>query len=318
MARGVPADVRRVRSGRMVEPAEPPDAADAADAADAVAVADVRIRGEGLELAATAYGPPEGSPVVFLHGGGQTRHAWGTAGEVFARRGYHTWCVDLRGHGDSDWAPTGDYTADAFAGDVRAVAGALARPPVLVGASLGGIASLIAVGETDRSIASALVLVDVAPTIEARGVERIRAFMTANPDGFERLDDAADAIAAFVPNRPRPQDLSGLRKNLRLRDGRWYWHWDPRFLGGESGIDGQRGPVNHRRLAEAAARVEIPTLLVRGRMSDIVSEASVEELRTLVPHAEVVDVAGAGHMVAGDRNDVFNEAVLEFVERVTP
>ncbi len=283
-----------------------------------VDVTELRLHGDGVGLAATAYGDPRRPPVVFLHGGGQTRHAWGTAGEAFARRGRYALCVDLRGHGDSDWAPNGDYTAGAFAGDVRAIAAELIGSPVLVGASLGGIASLLAVGESDGPVGSVLVLVDVAPTIEREGVERIRSFMLANTDGFEKLEDAADAIAAFIPNRPRPKDLSGLHKNLRLRDGRWYWHWDPRFLGGESGVDGQRGTVNHRRLAEAATRVRIPTLLVRGRMSDIVSEASVEELRELVPHAEVVDVAGAGHMVAGDRNDAFNDAVLEFVERVAP
>jgi pimeloyl-ACP methyl ester carboxylesterase len=141
--------------------------------------------------------------------------------------------------------------------------------------------------------------------------------MMQGMDGFERLEDAADVIAAFVPHRPRPKDLSGLRKNLRLReDGRWHWHWDPRFIDAREGIDGQEGLVDHGRLTAAAARVKVPTLLVRGRMSDIVSEEGVRELQELVPHAEVVDVAGAGHMVAGDRNDAFNDAVIEFVERV--
>lgn len=281
-------------------------------------VADLRLPGDGLELAATAYGDPHDRPIVLLHGGGQTRHAWGTAGEVFARRGRYALCVDLRGHGDSDWAPDGNYGADTFAADVRALATSLPCPPALVGASLGGLSSLLAIGESDEPIASVLVLVDVTPTIDLAGAMRIRSFMLENTDGFERLEDAADAIAAFIPNRPRPRDLSGLKKNLRFRGGRWYWHWDPRFLGGESGIDGQRGVVNHNRLAVAAARISIPTLLVRGRMSDIVSEAAVRELRELVPHAEVVDVAGAGHMVAGDRNDAFNAAVIEFVERVSP
>lgn len=305
-AAGTARPARRVRSDPMTDPTRP------------VETTEVRIPGHGVSLAATAYGDPTGPPVAFLHGGGQTRHAWGTAGEVFARRGRYALCVDLRGHGDSDWEPGGDYTADSFSADVRAVAASLASPPVLVGASLGGLASLLAVGESDPPVASVLVLVDVTPTIDVRGAMRIRSFMLENADGFDRLEDAADAIAAFIPNRPRPADLSGLRKNLRLRDGRWYWHWDPRFLRGESGIDGQRGVVNHHRLVAAASRIGIPTLLVRGRMSDIVSEAAVEELRTLVPHAEVVDVAGAGHMVAGDRNDAFNDAVLEFVERVAP
>ena len=119
-------------------------------------------------------------------------------------------------------------------------------------------------------------------------------------------------------DRPRPRDLSGLRKNLRQRDGKWHWHWDPRFVRGRDGIDGQEGLVDHDRLAAAARRVSVPTLLVRGRMSDIVSEDGVRELRELIPHAEVVDVAGAGHMVAGDRNDAFNGSVTEFIEHTVP
>jgi pimeloyl-ACP methyl ester carboxylesterase len=277
---------------------------------------EVRIQGHGVTLAATAYGDPEHPPVVLLHGGGQTRHAWGGAGQTFAGRGRYALAVDLRGHGDSEWAADGHYGMTAFAQDVRAVVDTRPTPPVLVGASLGGLACLTAVGEAHHSLASALVLVDVTPTINPTGAMRIRGFMLEGMEGFATLEDAADAIAAYVPNRPRPKDLSGLKKNLRQRDdGKWYWHWDPRFIRARAGIDGQSGLVNHDRLATAATNVTIPTLLVRGRMSDIVSEEGVEELRRLMPHAEVVDIAGAGHMVAGDRNDAFNDAVIEFVER---
>jgi pimeloyl-ACP methyl ester carboxylesterase len=276
---------------------------------------DLRLRGHGLTLAASAYGDSDDPPILLLHGGGQTRHAWGRAGEAFAGRGWYAIALDLRGHGDSEWAPDGDYGMTAFAGDIRAVVNALPQPAVLVGASLGGLASLIVVGESPEPVASALVLVDVTPSVERDGAIRIRGFMLEGMEGFGSLEEAADAIAAYLPNRPRPRDLSGLRKNLRSRDGKWYWHWDPRFINARAGIDGQSGLVDHDRLAAAAGNISIPTLLVRGRMSDIVSEAGVRELRELVPDAEVVDVAEAGHMVAGDRNDVFNDAVIEFVER---
>ncbi|TML92957.1 MAG: alpha/beta hydrolase [Actinobacteria bacterium] len=279
---------------------------------------DLRIAGHDLELAATAYGDPANPPVVLLHGGGQTRHAWGTAGNAFAARGRYALSVDLRGHGDSQWAPDGDYGMGAFASDVLAVSAALPQRPALVGASLGGLASLVAVGESDDPVATALVLVDVTPMVEMDGAMRIRNFMLEGMGGFKRLEDAADAIAAYIPSRPRPRDLSGLRKNLRQRDGKWHWHWDPRFVRGRDGIDGQEGLVDHDRLAAAARRVSVPTLLVRGRMSDIVSEDGVRELRELIPHAEVVDVAGAGHMVAGDRNDAFNGSVTEFIEHTVP
>src|SRR5690606_40599381 len=120
----------------------------------------------------------------------------------------------------------------------------LPRPPVLVGASLGGLASLVAVaesGEQERT-ARALVLVDVAHRIEDEGRDRIGAFMTGHLDGFASLEEAADAIAAYNPHRPRPKDLSGLAKNLRQReDGRWVWHWDPAF------VQGQRGSADETR-----------------------------------------------------------------------
>lgn len=275
----------------------------------------------GIRLAASAAGDPAGPPVLLFHGGGQTRHAWGTTLQVLADRGWRAYSVDLRGHGESAWADDGDYSLDAFSGDIRAVASAMPRPPSLVGASLGGVASMAAIAETPGSpIARALVLVDVAPTIERAGAQRIGAFMAEHmEDGFGSLEEVAEAIAAYNPHRPRPTDLAGLRKNLRLRpDGRWAWHWDPRFISGRLGSrdETRSSLVDPERLRIAARSLTIPVLLVRGRMSDLLSEEGARELLELVPHARLVDVAGAGHMVAGDRNDLFNDAVVSFLEQV--
>jgi pimeloyl-ACP methyl ester carboxylesterase len=285
--------------------------------------APLRLRGHGLDLAADAYGPDDGPPVLLFPGGGQTRHSWDGTARLLGNKGWHATTVDLRGHGDSDWAADGDYSLDAFAADVRDVARATGpRPPALVGASLGGISSLIAIAEddqgTDRPVASALVLVDVAPRLEPEGVARIGAFMLGHLDGFASLEEVADAVAAYNPHRPRPSDLSGLRKNVRQReDGRWYWHWDPRFMT-PGRIDEPRSIRNEDRLERAAQTLTLPVLLVRGRQSDVLSEAGARNLQALVPHARFVDVAGAGHMVAGDRNDVFNDAVVAFLEETLP
>jgi len=276
---------------------------------------------DGLQLAADVEGDPDAPPVVLFHGGGQTRHAWGTTLTVLGRS-WRAYSVDLRGHGDSAWAPDGDYGLDAFASDVRAVARSFSQPPALVGASLGGLASLAAIAETEGPpLATALVLVDVAPRIEAAGVSRIGDFMTGNLDGFASLDEVADAISAYNPHRPRPKNLDGLKKNLRQRaDGRWVWHWDPRFVSGRFGSpDETRSTlIDGDRLQRAARKLTIPTLLVRGRMSDLLSEEGARELLELVPHAQLADVAGAGHMVAGDRNDAFNDAVVDFLASVRP
>ncbi|HEV7524694.1 MAG TPA: alpha/beta hydrolase [Acidimicrobiia bacterium] len=276
---------------------------------------------DGNKLAADVAGDPADPPAILLHGGGQTRHSWGTTLGALADKGWRAYAVDLRGHGDSDWVADGDYTLDAFAGDVLAVARAVGEAPALVGASLGGVASLAAIGEhTDERVARALVLVDVAPRMEEKGRMRIGAFMAEHmDDGFATLDEVADAIQGYNPHRPRPSDLGGLAKNLRQRpNGRWYWHWDPKFIGGSlGGTDETRSSlIDPARLREAARALHVPTLLVRGRVSDLLSEEGARELLELVPHAQMVDVAGAGHMVAGDRNDVFNDAVVTFLSTV--
>lgn len=265
---------------------------------------------DGLTIRGEAWGASDAPPVLLLHGGGQTRYAWGNTARTLAEQGWYAIALDLRGHGESDWAPDGDYSIDAFVADLRGVAARLSQSPALVGASLGGITSLLAEGEATEPVSTAVVLVDVTPRIEEKGAERILAFMKGYPQGFARLEEAADAVAEFLPHRSRPHDLSGLAKNVRKGpDGRYRWHWDPQMLNSFQ-LDRVRNP---ERMLAAAKGLRTPTLLVRGRMSDIVSEAAVAEFRSLAPHAQYVDVADAGHMVAGDRNDAFSEAVVNFL-----
>jgi non-heme chloroperoxidase len=272
----------------------------------------------GLRLRGDAWGDAGAPPVVLLHGGGQTRHSWASCGARLAREGWHALALDLRGHGESDWAPDGAYLPSDFVADLVAVAGALPRRPVLVGASLGGMTGLLAQGEGAADVIAGLVLVDVAPRVESEGIQRIVDFMVARPDGYASLEDAADAVSRYRQHRGRPSDLSGLRKNLRQGDdGRWRWHWDPAFMNRdrvEKAGGRQVGSFNNpERLLAAAANLRVPTLLVRGRESDVVSPRGVEEFLATVAHAKFVDVSGAGHMVAGDRNDAFNEAVSDFL-----
>lgn len=273
----------------------------------------VTLKGAGIDIAADVGGDPAAPPVVFLHGGGQTRFSWGRAVERVINAGFRAVSLDLRGHGESGWSPDGDYGVDRFVDDLCVVLPGLGAPAYLVGASLGGLAALTVAGE-GRTPVRGLVLVDVTPRIESRGAERIGAFMRANPDGFATIDEAADAVSAYMPHRPRPKDVSGLRKNLRLgADGRYRWHWDPAFV--EREISSVEIFHSRARLEAAARGLTVPTLLVRGSLSEVVSLEGVAHFRALVPHAEIVDIAGADHMVAGDRNDPFNDAVIDFLER---
>jgi len=270
--------------------------------------------GSGLSLSADVGGDVGAPPVILMHGGGQTRNAWIDAATALIAGGFHVVSLDLRGHGESEWATDGDYRIEAFIEDLKAVIATLASPPALVGASLGGIVSLLVAGESrGESLARALVLVDVTPRIEQQGADQIRGFMVGTASGFKDIDEAAAAVAMYLPHRPRPKDVSGLMKNLRRRaDGRLYWHWDPRIMQRES-----RSPMGgfQSRMEAATRNLTVPTLLIRGRLSELVSPQSVAEFRALCPHAEYVDVPGAAHMVAGDRNTAFNAAVIDFLRR---
>lgn len=267
---------------------------------------------DGLSLAADVGGDPSAPAVILSHGGGQTRHSWGTAMRRLLADGYRVINVDARGHGESDWSPTGDYRIERLAADLKAIAATLPAPPALVGASMGGAASLLAAAEP--GLARALILVDVVPRLNPQGAERIIAFMRARPDGFATIDEVADAVAAYYPQRPRPRDPSGLMKNLRRHaDDRLHWHWDPAFVANSQVLS--EPPRFTEKLYEAARRIAVPTLLVRGMESDIVSDENIAEFRAHTPHLEVCDVLAAGHMVAGDRNDAFNEGVARFLSR---
>ena len=270
---------------------------------------------DGLKLAGDSWGDPNAPLVILQHGGGQTRHAWKGAGERLAASGYCAIALDARGHGDSAWAADGRYDQDIMVEDLKCVLAALGdRRPALVGASMGGGTSLVAVGEGHVD-ATALVLVDIAPRIEAGGAAKVSEFMNQNPDGFDSLEEVAVAIANYQPQRPRPRSLDGLAKNVRLgQDGRYRWHWDPNF---------KRSPHydlarRQSRLEGCARNLQVPTLLVRGGMSDVLSEEGAREFQELCPHCEYVNIPAAAHMVAGDRNDIFVDAVIAFLLHVVP
>ncbi|MGF6882453.1 pimeloyl-ACP methyl ester carboxylesterase [Nocardia sp. GAS34] len=271
----------------------------------------VSFRGHGgITLAGESWGPQDGPLAVFLHGGGQTRHSWKDSGAALAKVGLHALLLDARGHGESDWAPDGDYSREAMTADLLGILAELDRPAIVVGASMGGLTGLLATDRPGSERIAGLVMVDVVPRPEHRGVERVASFLGGHLDGFASLDEAADAIAEYLPHRTRPRSTDGLRRNLRLReDGRWYWHWDPAMISGNTEVI-----ELHTTALEAAARkLTMPVLLVRGRLSDVVSEQGVEDFRALVPQLEYVEIRGAAHTAASDVNDEFSDAVVDFV-----
>ncbi|MGB3847725.1 MAG: alpha/beta hydrolase [Sphingopyxis sp.] len=272
----------------------------------------VFVARDGVELVADRGGDAAAPAVILLHGGGQTRHSWSRAVDRLLAEGLQVINFDARGHGESGWSPDGAYALADRAGDLAAITADLAVPFLFVGASLGGATSIVAV---DRGLRPAgLVLVDIVPEPDPKGIDRIIGFMQGHPDGFATIEEAVAAVTAYNPQRRRPADGQGLRKNLRTgADGRLRWHWDPRIIDMATHV--------HHTDVQRAARVletlpDLPVLLVRGLSSDVVGDAGIAAFRRQVPWLELLDVEGAGHMVAGDRNDAFNDGVVDFAKRV--
>lgn len=271
----------------------------------------------GITLVADEWNRDTGTggrpTILMLHGGGQNRFSWKSTGQILADEGYHVVALDSRGHGDSDRAPGADYAIETLTADVLNVLKAIEGPVVLIGASMGGLTGILVADSAGPDKVTGLVLVDVVPRYEKNGSARIRDFMLTNLKGFGSLEEAADAVAAYLPHRSRPRSPEGLKKNLRRRDGRWYWHWDPAFMT----APGDDPDLRTEHFEEAAMDLKIPILLIRGKLSDVVSPEGVQHFLATVTRAEFVELSNAGHTAAGDDNDAFSDAVVAFVRRAT-
>lgn len=268
---------------------------------------------DGLNIAVEKAGPENALTVVLLHGGGQTRRSWSRTASALLSEGYAVISFDARGHGESDWAADGDYSPAAQARDLQSIlSGYDASRVVLVGASMGAVTALFyATGEMPPP--AALVLVDMVLQPVSDSGLRLLNFMTGNPDGFATLADAAAAIDAFNPAREKTSDVSRLLPNLRIgQDQRYRWHWDPRLFGD---LDKPTLPDWSGLADRVSGRVGSPTLLIRGEQSEVVDDAGIEHMSGLIPHLQTAVIEGAGHMVVGDSNHLFNDAVIDFLKK---
>lgn len=267
--------------------------------------------GDGLALAGDAYGDPAASPVLFFHGGGQSRNAWRGSARRVAEAGYYGVAFDLRGHGDSGWANDADYLLDAFGRDVECLLGQFDRPVTLVGASRGGQAALVG-GSRHPDRVRLIMLADVAPLMIDEGIDGIRAFFAESTAGFATLDAAADTLARNL-GQARIGDAGRLARSMRRDDdGRWHWRWDPatgrpEFL---------HPPSEAEALLAAAARVTSPVVLVRAELSHLITDAGVAAFQRLAPQLAVEMAPGVGHMFTADRNDAFAARLLHWLERI--
>ena len=252
-----------------------------------------------------------GHPMLFLHGGGLNAHTWDVVALMLRDR-YRCIALDQRGHGDSEWSPVVDYGVASQSGDVEGLIDALGLTnPVVVGQSMGGLNAL-AYATRHHARMKGLVVVDVGPEINAAGAQRIRDF--ASTPELDSLDAFLALAVKFNPLR----DPAVLRRSLfyNLREtpaGKWSLKHDQRRSSAEAA---ERAAAQRTRLAAEIPGIGCPVLIVRGAVSDVLTDDAAERFARSLPHGRWVRVERAGHNVQGDNPGGLLDAMRPFLAEI--
>lgn len=272
--------------------------------------ADKHLRIHGMNFHYLEWGDAAKPTVLMLHGASQQAHSWDFVSLGLSQE-YHVMALDQRGHGDSDWAPDGDYSLEAHQRDIDGfVQGQGLEAFTLIGHSMGGRNSYVWASR-HPGILNALVIVDTGPQSAPRGQGRIERFREL-PDELDSFEAFAQRVQEYT-GRSREQVLGALQYSIRQRpDGKWTWKYDKLLR-----TPGHRSPTwSADRLWECVGRITCPTLVVRGSESDIFAEATMQRMQEVIPDCTSVTVPRAGHLVPGDNPADFLAAVQGLLRRV--
>ncbi|HET6474388.1 MAG TPA: alpha/beta hydrolase [Pseudomonadales bacterium] len=268
----------------------------------------IQLRGLRFYYRDWASAKPNAQALVLLHGYTGHARSWDALARTLSPR-YRVLALDQRGHGQTDWAPRDQYDTSEMITDLEAFVAALELENfALLGLSMGGLVSIGYAGKRPPQLAK-LVIVDIAPEIDVAGLERIRAGVVRN-DVFASRDEA---VARAREDNPIPP-MEHLRHRveyslMRRSDGRYTYRYDPAL----------RDPTNPRKGIPAdegwklVAKIAVPTLLVRGEVSDILSRGVAARMAETIPDCRLVEVAGSGHPVPLDKPDAFAAALGGFL-----
>ena len=268
------------------------------------------IMANGLKFHYLDWGNDGKQPILFLHGGMQQGHSWDLVGLSLCPD-YHVLAPDARGHGDSQWAPDGDYSVEAHIRDLEGLVQALGLDQfILVGHSMGGRTAYIFASLNPDKV-KALVIVDVGPEVRAQGAARIQRFREL-PDELDSYLEFADRVQEYT-GRARTHVLGSLKYSIRqLPNGKWTWKHDKLFR--TPGFQVDSWP--EKKMWDCLGRLRCPTLIIRGEETDILTSEVMERMLTVIPRSDSALVPRAGHLVPGDNPADFLVAMRAWLARI--
>ncbi len=258
------------------------------------------------------WGTEERAPIVFLHGGGLNAHTWDVVC-LMLRHDYHCVALDQRGHGDSEWEPTADYSFESQIRDIEGFVEKLGlERPLLIGHSMGGFAAM---GYAMRHAAkmAGLVLVDVGPELSMDGAKRIRDFVSQDRV-LDSVDEFVQRAMAFNPMRNPALLRRSLLYNLRqLPNGKWTWKHDPNRHSPNLAVERD---TRAKQILEEIHRISCPTMVLRGARSDVFSDENAEKFASALPKGRWHRVPDAGHTIQGDNPRGLLDALEPFIKEI--
>ena len=270
---------------------------------------DVMVTCNGMNFHYLDWGN-EGAPMMLLlHGLRGHCHSWDDVAALFCGD-YHVLALDQRGRGETDWAPRGDYSTDAFVADIEEFCYTVGIEKfTLVGHSMGGRNSMAFAGR-NPGLLEKLVIIDIGPDINPEGSTRITRELVEVPQEF----DSFDAQFEYMNQQNRFASEPVLRRRLRyasreLPDGKIGWRYDPEIRAQRRDGTGATPPD----LWTPLSQITCPTLIVRGSETDTLSLDVANRMVDALSDGRLVHVENAAHMVFEDNPESFNAALAEFL-----
>jgi esterase len=264
----------------------------------------------GLQLHYVEWGSPVNPSLVLLHGFQSNAHTWDTFSQAMADT-YHVLALDQRGHGDTSWAPAGNYAPESSVSDIDGFITALRlAPTVVIGHSMGGRhAAMVAANYPDK--VRKVVIVDTAAEFPpAMRSQQSTTDAPPQPETFDTFEEVVQNGIKQYPLTPEAELRHANYHNLyRGVDGKWSWRWDINLLQWR-----RRNRSAPGDLYTYLQRIQCPTLLIRGQRSPLLTPEVAQKMIQALPNGRTVDIANAAHTVNADNAPEFHAVTAAFLK----